>query len=314
MSKRKSRSVPEAPNARAVCALESWLDAVGIAHFPPSVPGADLMVETANGPTIPVSVVVGKATLPNDPNFVVLNGYNLLDRDLPKSFGEFHNLTQIAGYGQPEPVNRGPAPDKKKLSIEEYPVDVLCRHREFRQAPNLPTSAYDPYRSLIQKFTRHFYNVNKRLCTSTGYDADDLQQYALMFATAFLHHTKLLGEGREEENQKMMLTFLRQRFAEFHERLTNLVRNMVPDEEAAVMNTPVDGLGDEADETYRISHDKIRVVVTNKNGRKKKAAELLEAEAQRIGPEKFRILLEQAAAEHPCPETRDAARRYLGKL
>lgn len=315
----KQRQYEEAANGRGVNALMSWLDAVEIPYQRGTKEGVDLVVEASDGRSVPVAVVAGSATLPADEKLIILNAARLTNRDLRISFAEFHVLTTSAGYGEPKPVDRGTPPEKKKLSIEENPVDVLARHREFRTAPNPSEKDFAPYMRVIKATAKHFHNVNRKICLLAGYDEEDCTTYAMLWATSFLHHTKLVDPQQPDANQRMLLKMLRQRFAEFHGRLISLAQAASPDAESVALNEPIDECLDRklgADDAYRLAHDELGVVGKEVSAavRRKRAKALLDKYAEQMGPETFTEALEVTAANHPCPVTRAAAQKRLNRV
>ena len=164
---------------------------------------------------------------------------------LEKSLPAFWELTERAGYGKPEVIDRGEAP--AGVRFNDDPELVAMRHREFRQVANLPAHVYqDPdYQRIISWYCGRFYRSNLRLCQCAGYDVDDIKTYAWLYLTNFYGRWRHLDKGVHDDkgygNGKMFCSYLQQRlYSDLKPLLIRKSRNIVIDAETAELGTNVE--------------------------------------------------------------------------
>lgn len=215
---------------RALTVLAGWLEAAAI---PFVIDGSTLEITAAAE-----AVDVVKAEI-NDEN---ASRYTAA---LEKSLPAFWELTERAGYGRPQVIDRGVAPDS--VRYKDDPELVAMRHRELRQVANMPEHVYkdENYQRIIAWYCGRFYRTNFHLCQRAGYDVEDIKSYALLYLTNFYGRWRHLDkETRDEKgygNGKMFCSYLQQRlYSDLKPLLIRKSRNIVIDAETAELGTGVE--------------------------------------------------------------------------
>lgn len=221
--------------SRALTILVGWLDATKV----PYSLEADLEKDLTVG-TLPVKIsAVTDITAPLD-----------------KALKVFWSITEAAGYGRPQPVDRGTprcmrchqpleveatkclnvecqANQPQRVKFEDAPELVAIRHREFRQTANLPDSVYqdDDYKRIMKWYCYNFHRRNLRLCQDMAFDVEDLETYAMLYLTNFHGRWRKIG-AKKGENGKMFCSYLQQRFySDLLPLLKRKSQNILADEE-----------------------------------------------------------------------------------
>lgn len=211
--------------SRALTILVGWLDAVKVPYRLDVAADRDLTVGE-----VPVKIVSGQPT----------TGTTICADDLTAPLGKalkvFWTITEAAGFGKPEPVDRGTrrcmrchqemvmeatvcpnlecrADRPDRVKFEDAPELVGFRHREFRRVANLPSSVYadDDYRRIMEWYCHKFYRNNIKLCQNMAFDVCDLETYAMIYLTNF-HGMWRKINAPKGENGKMFCSYLQQRF------------------------------------------------------------------------------------------------------
>jgi len=231
----------------------------------------------------------------------------------------YHEVTEAAGYGKPNPINRGVEPDQKLCyTDDEFLVGV--RHTEVRRSPNAPDEKFTLYDKVMHKACWTFYNLNKKECLRWGKSVEDLMTYAMTMLNTFV--ARIEDENAPQtHNEQTLYVWLRQRFAEIYKIECKKEQSIRPDADTAsigllglsyrgrmdydsdgeimpiasyVYCNPLDcttGLEPE-DKEYKARHCKLDT--SNPTARKASAARLLNEELGKLGHDKMVAVLEFA--------------------
>jgi hypothetical protein len=213
----------------AVNILKSWLAAAG-AVVSKSEDPACLVV---NG--VRVAIAEGGRRVPEAA--VTVSAEDVRGRRPAKLVEAFHAVTEAAGMGKPKPPGR-PAGDLDPKTGEMAKVDnnddafmVALRHAEFRRTVNPPAGSLERYRPIVERTARAFRRFNLDFCKIAGYDAEDLVQFGMLWATTYIG---LYERGADlDEDKKLLTAYLQQRFAEFFQIYQKRLRSAVPDADTA---------------------------------------------------------------------------------
>lgn len=233
---------------RAVTVLAGWLEAAAV-PFEMAAPTSLLIKGKSESFQIEI----------DDANAGELTGS--LDRAMPA----FWLVTERAGYGRPEVVQRGEAP--KGVRYKDDPEMVAMRHREFRQVANLPAHVYENthYKKIITWYCTKFYRANLYLCQASGYEVEDIKTYAWLYLTNFYGRWRHLDRETFGEagygNGKMFCSYLQQRlYSDLKPLLVRKARSIVIDAETAELGTGVEFMTQYEDGDERPVHVAVAVV------------------------------------------------------
>lgn len=206
--------------------LRSYLRATGIQYTRSTVAGCDLTVVCQDGNTIEVRVVLrNDTTAPCECVDVV--GSHLTGKSLNKALAAFHTVSRAAGYGEPMPFNRGAEPEHK-LSYMDEEFLVAIRHNETRRAPNPEPAKFVAYDKVMYKAVWTFYKLNNMMCRRWGLGVDDLMQIARTLLVNFCARYEDDLEP-QSQNERILYTYLHQRFAEVYAVMGKKERSCFPD-------------------------------------------------------------------------------------
>lgn len=152
--------------------------------------------------------------------------------NLEEALQAFHVVTEHMGAGRPMPVDRGVPPTKAEIYGKEAFL-MLARHREFRRAPDLVGRQAALYLPIAKRFARGFVASNRKLCAAHGYEAGDIETYAIMWAHIFAHQGE--HDVPEDQNVRLLWRYLRQRGSRLHRHLVEKGRETFPDAPEAHM-------------------------------------------------------------------------------
>jgi len=264
--------------------LKTWL---GECNIGCEVKGEELVAYTLRGEAVPVEV---------DPKAI-------MSTDLGICMAAFHDLTEKLGHGKPSPLNRDAA--AKKRTFDDN-ILARWRHMEMRTVPNQSTERLREVEWIAQREARIFTNRNRHLCAEMGYEVDTAKNDAMIWTNTFLGRYALENES---ETRKLLTNYLRQRFLEQRQGMVRERRNVVPPDAWHL----TEGLEhkDEPSALWKKDHDQIGTV--NPVKRKVKATELLNASFKAIGHDSMVAKLRETISDHPCEDTKRAARVYLKK-
>lgn len=207
--------------------LKSWLRANGIAYTKAELPGVDLIVE---GPTAIRAVRVLQGPQPAIQGTVDILADNIAHDDLDTALESYHALTREVGAGEPRPFNRGVEPTRNYYGDEPFLTDV--RHTEVRRSPNPDPIKFKVYDKVMHKAVWTFYNVNRDFCRRAGLAVEDLMTYAQTMLISFCARQER-DDRSQDENEKQLYIYLRQRFAEKYKTSTKRERSILPDADTA---------------------------------------------------------------------------------
>jgi hypothetical protein len=133
-------------------------------------------------------------------------------------------------------INRGPEPIIKARSKDEIDL-VVFRHMEFRRVPDPDPVRLQYYESTITSTAATFYRRNRNLCTDSMYEIDDLKTFAYVWTCNFIGLYELPSDA-EDQNLKLLRTYIGQRFNELRKLLWKKGRNVFAHyDEAAILLT-----------------------------------------------------------------------------
>jgi hypothetical protein len=217
---------------RALKQLKTWCQAVGIGVEKRNATG--LVVRDASGTERNVHIVLGAAGLPE--GALLINASDLTSRNLKDAFEAFKVLQRELGFTPKAPVNRGKLPDHK-LANGEDPHLTAFRHTTFRRAPNPGEEKFAVYKDVMERACRRFYRLNMVKCDDHMLTPDgDLMTHAMVWMTNFCAVAEM-DDKPQTENEKLLYTYLMQRFDEFQQLLGAKERNELPKLDDAYIGT-----------------------------------------------------------------------------
>lgn len=147
----------------------------------------------------------------------------LTSRKLSVSLAAFSELQVALGFQPSCPVNRGPVLDRKLSNGEDFDLATF-RHTEFRRVPNPAPEKLASYQWLINQASKEFFSRQQWRCQDHGLEIDDLKSLAAVWTTNFigLYERSNLSQT---ENDKLLHTYLIQRFNEYRTLLIKKERN-----------------------------------------------------------------------------------------
>lgn len=191
------------PEAQGAHILKSYLSALKIPHEA----GAkcnEVKVQSARGGVVTVVVGAGEAQ-------IKLDAESITSYELPKALGALHLVTEAAGYGKPQPVDRGVAPAGRVNYLDNY-EDVYLRHSTFRRSPNKTEADLAPYMKVIKGCARRALHRWRKVWQAMGFGENDLVNIGMVHTITFLH---LYSYAEQEiDNIKLLTSFLNQRLGE----------------------------------------------------------------------------------------------------
>lgn len=295
---KRSYSIPP-KNARAVCQIRTWLTAAGISYRPSKAPGHDLTIVKSDGQELELAVTSDPATTPNDA-LVVLASI-VTNRKIRLAVDAFHEITEAAGYGRPEPMDRGPLPPKKLNFHNDFEL-VSMRHSEFRRVPNPTTADMKHYKGVIERTAWAFLRSNHELCVGHGLEIGDLITYAQVWTCNYLG-LYVVPSPTNNDNEKLLHCHLMQRFSNFRDLLYQKGRGIfVTPEDVHIATgstaftapdtaTLAFDVSDEVDEAYRARHCELDV--SDDDSRRRSAAALLDSHLNKLTHEQKVATLSQ---------------------
>lgn len=298
----------------AMAVTSSWLKAVRIENATSVERLNSLMARHQNGATVELFFQDEGESVPEGAIVVDVAGITSMKKTT--AFVAFHKVTEALGYGSPIPVSR-PEFDGGRASIEEDPDLVVMRHAEYRLAPDLSPEDLAPYKKIIRNCTIGFYRRNTFLCDTMGHNIQSLELYATIWTCNYMHRHKRV-HPRENENEKLLMTHLRQRFAGAAQIFQRVKRSVVPHRELANIATyndvhpVVSRLNDEVDTDYVARHCQLNLKsdLTRRNSARALLKKLL---SDMKHDDMVAILMEKVSDEEFCPDSRSYAARILRK-
>lgn len=323
---------------KAVCRVTACLDHLKI-PYEYGTRVENVVVQKKGGGELQVLVVPAPSATPT------VDLLEVLAPEVASSHREtadkaFHAITEAAGYGKPQAIDRGavqaiPPGRKTNRPYGDDPDRVILRESVFRTVANPTTNVYQQMDPVIMTCCRFFWMKNQALCVRLGYDIGDLKTYAQMWTANFWSTGRVL-RPKKDENERLLYRFLRQRFAEFYQQLRGArSRNVVADKQSIALGLGVDylidsdGMGDEkvakavsvptedldeeeqrAYERYKDEHTDINT--SNPKKRRASAAALLSKSLSAMPHDAMVEALTQTGKSYfACPDTRKEALRQL---
>lgn len=198
--------VKKNPEVQGVHILKSYLLALKI----PFVVGAkpnELLVQTKDG-SAAVDVVVGQT---DDINKVKIDPLVISSFKLNEALSALHTVTEAAGYGKPQPLDRGAAPTGRVNYLDNF-EDVYLRHSIFRRSPNKTAEDLEPYMPTIKRCARKAMYRWKNVFQAMGFSEGDLLTTGMVYTISYLHHYCYAPD--QIDNIKLLTDYLKQRFGE----------------------------------------------------------------------------------------------------
>lgn len=295
---------------QAIAVTMSWLAA---SQIPAKKMGKTVIVVAKGG----TSMTVLFSEPANGTNSVSVDAESMASSNRKLALETFWKITEAAGYGSPKPVDRG-ADLEKRIYGSEFFLSV-ARHTEFRHAPNLSAKQVKKFEPAYMRATRSFFRRNSQLLVHHGYEVADLTTFALVWTHIFAH--KHYREELGDANERILIKYLRHRFAELWQHLIRQGRSQFPSPDTVHIAL----MGQVFDENH--SHEKYSTdprfdMEEQENikkeisaARKRKAAtKVLRANLQNL-PHDQMVKVLHVTANSPCRDysTRKEARRLLIK-
>lgn len=206
--------------------LRSWVRAAGLKTG--HVEGADVGIYT---PTGLKGVKIGTG---NSPDIVYVNAEDLANRSNRHSVTTFELLMSDLGITSYNNIFRGAFSKLDSRTFNNRDLEdgtselelTMFRHLEFRMAPDLTPEEWSRYRPCVEIAAKKFWNMNfqklQRLCI----ELEDLHQYARVWTVNFMHRYR--RENDTSATSAILVSYLKQRFAEYYKLLTRHEVDMQP--------------------------------------------------------------------------------------
>jgi hypothetical protein len=111
---------------------------------------------------------------------------------------------------------------------------VAWRHMEFRKVPNPDPARLKYYENTIASSAASFYRKSKNLCDDLMYEVQDLKTFSYIWTCNFIGLYELPSD-ENDQNLKLLRTYINQRFNELRKLLWKRSRNvLVHYDEAAI--------------------------------------------------------------------------------
>lgn len=209
-------------NAVAVNILRSWLRAINLPHTP-NVPDVDLVVHGRFG-DIRVLVPVTVQSSRSDVIQILASDITGKSKDL--AIAAFQKITRAAGVIAKVPFDRPEPAVRSSYKNEEFLIAV--RANETRRSPDPSPEHFRQYAHCLKTAANRFMNLNRELCVRWGYEVDDLHTIARTLFINFASRYEKFG-AEQSENEKLLYSYLGQRFREFRSLLLKRDRCVYPD-------------------------------------------------------------------------------------
>lgn len=185
--------------------LKSYLEACNV-HF--EVVDETLKVDKNNGEKL--SVIIGTKTLIKD-GVCEVGAKEIISPNPEVFLNALHTVTECAGYGKPNPVNRGEAPSSR-INYKDQFEEVYLRHSVFRRSPNPKDETLLKYATIIEKVAKRAFRRYNWILEPMGFGADDLINIGRVHTVTFIHY--YASAENKTDNIKLLTEYLKQRFSE----------------------------------------------------------------------------------------------------
>lgn len=213
--------ISQAKMERAITQTTQYLQALKI---PFTLNQNTIHIEANNGTTVTVAIV--KDENPVEGAELTVSAAAIANKNFNVAMDAFGDITEMAGYGRPAPVNRGKVSAGKLHFSENFEL-VAMRHREFHKVPNPSPQKYLEYKSTIEKAVRVFMFNKRYFLAKFGIEQEDLLQYARVWAANFFGLYEAVG-STEQNRHGRLYNHLTQRFYEFLRLLHRKSRSCTP--------------------------------------------------------------------------------------
>ncbi len=322
---------------KTLARLASWMDACKIKYI--VEPDFSVSVATTEGRPVKIVVVLEKneGPLVAAPAYLELLASDFCSAKREVSFGAFHAITEILGYGSPIPVERGaPTPrtyrgkTKDGTEIEGAEDLTVWRHNAFFNAANPAPEVFSYFDDVISSCIKFFWGKNFLVCERLGISKGDLRTHALMWTTTFWSEGRVFNDCKDDANKRILYEHLRTRFGELHAQFAvRRSANVIVDGQTVAAALGMEygyefGAGDrptrcaitpeapdlEALEQYKVEHNELDL--TDEGSRAKSAKALLSKSLAAMPHDALIDTLKAAVDSiHFCPDTRTEAAKQL---
>lgn len=216
-------STYDAKNAVALNILRSWLRAVNI-PYSSNCFEADLVV---HGKQNDVRILVPMEAEPSQEGYLQILASDITGKSRDRAVHAFKAIAQAVGCpGLPVPFDRPEPTVRPSYKTEEFLVTI--RANETRRSPNPSPEKFKQYAHCLKTAANRFLNLNREMCIRWGYELDDLHTIA---RTLFINFASRYEKEEAEqcENEKLLYSYLNQRYSEFRAALIKRDRSTYPD-------------------------------------------------------------------------------------
>lgn len=207
-------SKKDAATTRGLHVLKSYLNTLSIPfqfHRNDELNLNIVTIETKNHQTVRVGIDIDQPLNPLFKDFILVSSKDLTSFELEKSLESLHKVTEAAGYGKPLPFDRGEKPGER-INYNDNFEDVYLRHSLFRRVPDATAAQMEPYMSTLKHSARRALYKWQSSFKSMGFGEDDLVNIGRIYLMSFIHFYATSEDVNE--NQKLLVAFLKQRFGE----------------------------------------------------------------------------------------------------
>ncbi len=232
----------EAKNFRALTLIKSWLTALSIPFEASTIGGSDLVAIGRNGTEVRIQIRAEDSP-PVAAGTLALGAGLITGRSIQTALDLFQGLVEMLGYEYTSPVNRGALPTRKAHFSDDF-ESVAFRHTDLHRVPNPSSADMARFEPIVKKAMLEFHRHYRDICQDNMLDYDDLKNIARVWTVAYLGMYRVPAErDLDNDNEKKLLTHLRQRFQEFRNLLHKKGRNTfanLDEAHIAVHGTPFD--------------------------------------------------------------------------
>lgn len=300
------------PTDVACCTLRSWLRACDIQY----TDTGNTTLTVCGLTDVQVAVVVEPIELPNT---VVVIAQKLTQPDTLSALAEFWRVTEAAGLGDAHWPSERLTDHEGKLSYKTDPEMVAWRHKEFSRVPNMSKAQEEFYKPIISKAATYFYGFNRDWCRWTGFELEDIQTYAHIYATIYAGRYEVYSPT-VNDNSRKCFAYLRQRLAEFRKIWSLKRRSITVDTETAKLGQYgelFEGKGIEyltKEEAAEIQEGERQYAKKHRLSRKTNTAKFLRDALDKMDPQEVVNILQGIIDDNNYDKkTRKAAMRELNR-
>ena len=190
--------------------LKSYLDSLQI---PYSASGHEVLIKARQSEAT-VRVVVVDSIEGTLPGAVSVRARDLISPEIPRILNAIHTATVAAGYGRPNPLDRGVMPTRRLSYHDDY-EDVYLRGKLLFRTPTPSAEGMQKilaHMPIIKKAATKAFFKFRYAFEAMGIGEDDLINIGRVHAVTFFHHYAY--EAGTQDNIALLAEFCNQRFAE----------------------------------------------------------------------------------------------------